>query len=145
MKETDLGEELLCNIHKRLPVLEELLSEVTSHWAEEDAFYRYYHGSSKVYRLQYHTTKIVEALKLLAPENRPLNGQFLKIISEGTGREFEISDNEEWDAHTLPILQGFYHARFMLKYVCKYGRELTQAPQMLPSGWAAVLYLYHLR
>ena len=29
--------------------------------------------------------------------------------------------------------------------MCKYGRELDEPPDSLPSGWAAVLYLYGLR
>jgi hypothetical protein len=33
----------------------------------------------------------------------------------------------------------------MLEKIIKYGRELEEAPPMLPSGWAAVLYLYDLR
>jgi len=33
----------------------------------------------------------------------------------------------------------------MLDYAIKYGRELETAPRMLPSGWAAVLYLFNLR
>jgi hypothetical protein len=33
----------------------------------------------------------------------------------------------------------------MLEMALKYGRELTEAPRMLPSGWATVLYLYRLR
>jgi hypothetical protein len=27
----------------------------------------------------------------------------------------------------------------------RYGKELTEPPLMLPSGWAAFLYLYNLR
>ena len=29
--------------------------------------------------------------------------------------------------------------------VCKYGRKLEAPPQTLPSGWAAVCYLYGVR
>jgi hypothetical protein len=29
--------------------------------------------------------------------------------------------------------------------VCKYGKELDEPTDSLPSGWAAVLYLYGLR
>jgi hypothetical protein len=29
--------------------------------------------------------------------------------------------------------------------LCKYGRKLASAPEIMPSGWAAVLYLYNLR
>jgi hypothetical protein len=27
----------------------------------------------------------------------------------------------------------------------RYARELEHAPRLLPSGWAAVLYLYNIR
>ena len=40
---------------------------------------------------------------------------------------------------------GNNNARAMLEYTVKYGRELDAAPQYLPSGWAAVLYLFDLR
>src|SRR5438445_10480854 len=36
----------------RLPELEKLLEEVSSHWHAEDGFYRFYHQSFKVYGLQ---------------------------------------------------------------------------------------------
>jgi hypothetical protein len=29
--------------------------------------------------------------------------------------------------------------------ICKYGKELNESPNALPSGWAAVLYLFDLR
>lgn len=43
------------------------------------------------------------------------------------------------------VSAGFFHARFFLEMVCRYGRELDEPPAMLPSGWAAVLYLYRMR
>jgi hypothetical protein len=46
---------------------------------------------------------------------------------------------------TRPILEAFFHARYFLEMVCRYGRELAEPPSPLPSGWAAVLYLYGLR
>jgi hypothetical protein len=30
-------------------------------------------------------------------------------------------------------------------YEVRYGKQLTVAPRLLPSGWAALLYLYRLR
>lgn len=33
----------------------------------------------------------------------------------------------------------------MLEMVCRYGRDLDGPPTVMPSGWAAVLYLYDLR
>jgi hypothetical protein len=43
------------------------------------------------------------------------------------------------------MLEAFGHARYFLKMACKYGNELASPPNMMPSGWAALLYLYGLR
>jgi len=59
--------------------------------------------------------------------------------------KFTPDHNRNWIKHTRPIVEAFFHPHFMLKMVCKYGRELSEPPQMLPSGWAAVLYLFNLR
>lgn len=53
--------------------------------------------------------------------------------------------NAKWDVTTRPLLEAFFHARFMLEMAIKYGRELDAPPKPLPSGWASVLYLYGLR
>lgn len=49
---TDLKEkenQLLANIKTKLPELETLLEEISSHWGYEDSIYRFYHHSFKVY------------------------------------------------------------------------------------------------
>jgi hypothetical protein len=46
---------------------------------------------------------------------------------------------------THPILEAFWHTKYFIQMMLKYGRELESAPQCLPSGWAAVLYLFELR
>jgi hypothetical protein len=46
---------------------------------------------------------------------------------------------------TRPIVEAFFHARFFLEMAVRYGNELDKAPHMLPSGWAALFYLYELR
>ena len=38
-----------------------------------------------------------------------------------------------------------FHAKFFLEMVVKYGKEIDEPPEVLPSGWAAVLCLYDLR
>jgi hypothetical protein len=43
------------------------------------------------------------------------------------------------------MLEAFWHARFFVEMAVKYGRELEEPPSTLPSGWAALLYLYDLR
>src|SRR5690349_3432742 len=81
---------LLHNIKAHLPELEQLVAEVEDHWGLEDAFYRFYHGSFKVYYIQGWTEEVVKAFQALLPD-RPLNTWFCKIIGEGTGKKLEES------------------------------------------------------
>ncbi len=135
---------LFSNLKHSLPALEMLLDESSSHWGYEDPIYRLYHQSVKVYRLQDQTLSIVAALQALAPERR-LNPSFTQIVSEGTGREFEAEDNRYWLEITRPMVEAFFHARFFLEMAVRHGKALKQPPQLLPSGWAAFLYLFELR
>ena len=52
--------------------------------------------------------------------------------------------NTIWNHHTRPILEAFFHARFFLEMAVRYA-DLPVPPNPLPSGWAALLYLYELR
>jgi hypothetical protein len=133
--------KLLANIAGQLPRLEEAWQKYNSHWGYEDAIYRFYHQSFKVCRLQQSTKEIVGVLQGLAP-HLPLNAWFMEIVNEGARCEFV---NERWTETTRPIVEAFFHARYFLEMVGKYGKELTEPPQIMPSGWAAVLYLYNLR
>jgi hypothetical protein len=140
----ELADQLLSNIKQQLPKLEELLAQVESQWGIEDGFYRFYHQSFKVYSVQQATEEIFSALRNLLP-GRPMNKWFSEIVADGTGGQFEISHNQDWLQHTRTILEAFFHAHFFLKMAVKYGRELQGAPDSLPSGWAAILYLFNLR
>jgi hypothetical protein len=131
-------------LQAQLAELETLLRQCSNHWGYEDPVYRFYHHSFKVYGLQDEIVKIVQALQELAPQ-LTLNEQFLRIVAEGTGKVFTPKDNRNWDAVTRPILEAFFHARFFLEMTVKYGKKLKAPPLSLPSGWAAVLYLYNLR
>ena len=111
----------------------------------EDGVCRFYHRSYKVYSgLQPLTLQITESLKKPMP-GRTLSEWYAQIVEEGTHEQFERKHNQNWLKHTRPIVEAFFHASFMLKMVCKYGQELDAPPSPLPSGWAAVLYLYDLR
>jgi hypothetical protein len=154
---------LFKNIKAALPRLKRLFRESSGHWTYEDPVYRYYHQSWKVFYLQETTLKIVEMLRSLAPsgwegtrgtkflagkQGEPvasLNPWFLNIVREGTGKEFQRSDNDHWEKVTRPILEAFFHARYFLEMLVKYGKSLKALPAMLPSGWASVLYLYNMR
>ncbi len=136
--------KLLAAIKSALPTLESLWKQANSHWGYEDPVYRFYHGSFKVYQLQGQTAEIVTALQDLAP-HISLNHWFTRIVANGAAEQFSMEVNQRWSQATRPILEAFFHARYFLEMVCKYGRELNEPPDSLPSGWAAVLHLYDLR
>ena len=120
-----------------------MLETMSGHWKFEDHFYRYYHGSFKVYGTQTTAEQAVQLLRAILPE-REMNASFEQIIQEGTGKQFEMEHNKEWDKHTRPILEAFSHAKFMIEMAVRYA-DLPKPPQPLPSGYAALLYLYDLR
>ncbi len=136
--------ELLDNLRARLPKLEQWLEAVSNHGGYEDPVYRFYHQSFKVFGLQDATARIVVTLQALAPR-RMLNAWFMEIVARGTNKRFSTRDNENWVAVTAAILEAFFHARFFLEMAVRYGRSLDVPPRVLPSGWAALLYLYDLR
>lgn len=136
------NEDLLRSIKRGLPQLEALLERANREWGMEDGVYRFYHQSFKVYRMQEETETIVNALAALSPLQ---DVYFKEILDEGTGHRFAESHNQNWTKHTRPIVEAFFHAHYFLTMVVKYGRELEEAPLLLPSGWAAVLCLYGQR
>ena len=136
--------KLLAAIKDAMPRLMKLWEQSNSHWGYEDPVYRFYHQSAKLYFVQNQIVEIVKALKDLAP-HLPLNPWFNQIVDEGTAEQFSSEVNERWLEATRPVLDAFFHARYFLEMVCKYGKEQTEPPDSLPSGWAAVLYLYGLR
>ena len=136
-------ETLLRNLSSRQPELTALLEECSSHWGFEDPIYRFYHQSFKVYGLQDQTLRIVSVLESLAPD-RPLHRWFRQIVEQGTGKSFKQDDNADWTRITRPILEAFFHARFFLEMAVRY-TPLPEPPLPLPSGYAALLYLYGLR
>lgn len=146
VKPTKMEDQLLTNIKVRLPEIEELMEEMNSHWCYEDPIYRFYYQSLKVYNLQNETKKIVEVLKSIAPEGKTFCKEFQEIIEPGaSGKKFEVEHNENWTYHTRIFVEAFFHAKFFLEMAIKYGKELKKPPDMLPSGWAALLCLYNLR
>lgn len=138
------AQNLFNNLKASVGDLEKLLEEYSSHWGYEDRVYRFYHQSFKVYGLQEATGAIVAALQALAPE-RKLNDWFTQIVKDGTGKTFEQQHNRRWLEVTRPIVEAFFHARYFLEMAVRYGKELKAPPRTMPSGWAALLYLYNLR
>ena len=135
---------LLENLKRELPELERLLNECSGDWGYDDPVYRFYHHSFKVFALQNSTLNIVAKLAGLLPDVS-LNAWFLEILRDGTGKKFSPEDNENWLVITRPMLEAFFHARYFLEMAVKSGKSLNFPPRRLPSGWAALLYLYNLR
>jgi len=136
--------ELFKNLKTNMTNLENLLEDCSGAWGIEDFLYRFYHQSYKVYNLQGYTTEIVSKLQALLP-GVELNEYFRQIVKEGTGKTFSSGDNLNWLAVTRPIIEAFFHAHYFLEMAVRYGKELDFPPKILPSGWAALLYLYNLR
>lgn len=134
---------LLAALRARQADLRALLDASSGHWGYEDPVYRFYHQSFKLYALQERTTEIVRMLAGLAPD-RPLNASFQEVIREGMNKQCKPEDNAAWVQTTRPIVEAFFHARFFLEMAVRYA-ALEAPPNPLPSGYAALLYLYNLR
>jgi hypothetical protein len=135
---------LLVALKSNIETFKDLAASTSSHWGYEDSICRFYHRSFKVYNLQRATISMVEALKSASNDGR-LNKWFTQIIDEGTGKSFSIEANNKWLDETRPIIEAFFHAKFFVEMATKYGQELEEPPSIVPSGWAALLYLYNLR
>lgn len=136
-------EQLLKNLRVYRTDIEERLAKSRDHWGYEDPVYRFYHQSFKVYFLQQQTEAIVSLLSKLCPD-RELHPWFREIVHEGTGKLFRMEVNAAWTSVTRPLLEAFFHARFFLEMASRYA-SLQEPPRVLPSGYAALLYLYGLR
>ncbi len=134
---------LLAGVREQHEALKALLDASSDHWGFEDPVYRFYHQSLKVFWLQQQTDTIVRQLGGLLPD-RPLHPWFLQIVRQGTGKEFTTADNDRWTLVTRPIVEAFFHARFFLEMAVRYA-SVESPPRPLPSGYAALLYLYQLR
>jgi hypothetical protein len=137
--------ELLDRIKARLPDREELADQINGRGGEEDLVYRFYHQSFKVFILQGIVKKAFKLIEEIGGEKDPPNEWYSRIVKEGTERGFESKTNDEWLAQTRPILEAFWHTKYFVTMMVKYGTKLESAPNVLPSGWAAVLYLFELR
>jgi hypothetical protein len=135
---------LFASLRASVKKLQALLDLVNGRWVYEYAVYRLYHQSFKVYSVQTATIEMLAALQALAPD-RALNEMFKTIVKDGTGITFVAEHKKRWLEVTRPIVEAFLHARFLLEMAVKYGTTLRAQPRMMPSGWAALLYLYGLR
>jgi len=136
---------LLGRIKERLPELKALLAEFEDRWGKEDGVYRFYHQSFKVFHLKEPTRRAFKLIEEIGGEQDPPCEWYCQIVKGGCEHGFNKTTNAEWLAQTRPILEAFWHTKYLLTMMAKYAKQLDSAPQCLPSGWAAVLYLFELR
>jgi hypothetical protein len=135
--------DLLARIKAKLAELETALEVMESF--EEDGVYRFYHGSFKVFFIQDDVKDALKLIKEIGGASDPPNEWFCRIVKEGTAHPLNDQTNANWLQETRPILEAFWHTKYFLAMMVKYGKELESAPRQLPYGWAAVLYLFELR
>ena len=133
---------LLGRLKEHKSELEEALKSMDDRW-HEDHFYPYYHGSFKVYSAQSTTARAVKLLRKLLPE-RELNPMFERLVQEDTGKVFQIEHKDDWERLMRPMLEAFSHAKLRIEMAVRY-TELNEPPKPMPSGYAALLYLYNMR
>lgn len=134
---------LFNNISSRTEELQQLYNDCKSEYTAH-GFYRFYHGSHKVYSVQNPTLRIVTVFRELMPDH-PLNEDFEHIISHGTGLEFSSEVNENWTAITRPILEAYFHAMMFLECMLVSIKDMDIPRRTISEEWGAVLYLYNLR
>lgn len=143
-KAQELSDKLLANIKENKAEIERLCDVFKQ--LEEDYVYRFYHQSFKVFGATAQIKQAKELFERLAPDSFPLNDWFREIADEAMGKEFDFAKtNQIWLAETRPILEAFWHTKYFLEQMLVAADELEKSPQILPSSWAAVLYLYNLR
>jgi hypothetical protein len=138
-----IEEAFIAKIREHLPALRALLDKVNNTY--EDSVYRFYHQSFKVYHLRELVQEVESALNNLKPDPRlELNAYLAEIFKHARDiGAWESDHNGDWLAHTMPILDAFFHAKYFLEMLIKY--SAIEPTNLLPSGWAAVLYLFYLR
>ncbi len=137
--------ELLDNIKSNVPRIDALLKQFRNE--EPDLVYRFYHQSHKVFIMNSLIDSADNLFKNLAPESTELNSWYRLITKTALAQEFDASEsNEKWLHQTPPILLAFWNAKYFLAQMLVAADEMDEAPpQILPSGWAAILHLYNLR
>jgi hypothetical protein len=144
---TDMHQEridaLFLRIKARLPELESVERDLEE--IEENGIYRFYHGSYKVFYLQDPVKAAFALIEEIGGESDPPNSEYARIVEAGTTHQFTATTNENWNAETKPILEAFWHTKYFVNMMVKYGKKLEKVERALQPGMAAVLYLFELR
>jgi len=135
---------LLDRIKAAKPKMLELCAHADREFGAPDLFYRFYHQSFKVYRIQNLTVEMRALFEQLAAGEK-LNPWYLQIVEEGTSKDFDLSHNSEWLKHTRPMLEAYFHSMMFVEQMLWCAENMEKAESLLPSPWAAVLTLFEMR
>ncbi|MGH9947296.1 MAG: hypothetical protein ACRD6X_08865 [Pyrinomonadaceae bacterium] len=138
------AETLLSSIKENREKIDNCLAAI--HEWEPDIVYRFYHHSFKVFDGKRLIDQSVAFFEHISPDTLELNPWFVSIVAEARSKEFDMeTTNPIWLSETRPILEAIWHCRYFLEQMAVSADTLGSAPEVLPYGWAAVLYLYNLR
>ena len=143
-----LGRSLFINIQDNRKELEDLYASITRHEGPyEGKIYRFYHFSFKVYFLRGTIKEIVDLLQKLDPKENKEFCEFFQVIigdAEKIG-EWKQEHNKDWLKFTRPIVEAFFHAKYMLEMAVICSKYKSEPEQCVDQKWAALLELYKIR
>lgn len=121
----------------------------SQHGVMEDGVYRFYHQSIKVSTLYAMGLQAVDFFTRLCPAGCRIYPWFAEIAEDAKRAWTSPPDlrarNANWTTHARPPVELAFHCDYFLEQLVRYEAEEFASLVVLPSGVAAVLYLYGLR
>ena len=134
----DIAHMMGAKIVSEWPRLRELLTELNRPPIYFNLMSKFHRHDCLIYEYQAFTLQMVSALRSLAPEGHGFCNEFREIVQAGTGREFQLDDNNHWLQRVAPIVQAFLHARCLLEMAVQCV-ELTGLPNQFSFLGVAML------
>lgn len=129
---------LLAQLREAHDDLKQLLKKMESHWEVEDLVYRFYHHSAKVHYAAELGNEVFDRLLSVVPWGHRECPVFIRRLRARCRR------GRTWRRARADI-ELMLHAHYFLKMAVKYGKKYRRGPNPMPSGYAALMYLYGLR
>lgn len=119
------------------------------HGVIEEGVYRFYYQSVKVSTLYATALQALDLFARLCPADCQINPWFAEIAEEAKRAWTSPPDmrarNANWTRHARPVVEFAFHCEYFLTQLVRYEAEEFASIAVLPSGGAAILYLYGLR
>ncbi|MFQ5668493.1 MAG: hypothetical protein ACE5I7_18975 [Candidatus Binatia bacterium] len=143
-------QELDANRHRQAEEIRRLADVFTRpQGIIEDGVYRLYHQSIKVATVYATAFDALDLFARLCPVRCRINPWFLGIAEDAKRAWTDVPDlralNADWTKHARPVIELAFHCEYFLKQFVRYETEDFVSLTALPSGVAAILYLYGLR